>query len=83
MATTKWQCTQCGTSQTTQGLRPTTGGFCGKSKDHKHKWAKVTNQPTRWQCSQCGSSQTTQGMRPAVGGFCGKSKDHKHKWVKA
>lgn len=82
MATTKWQCTQCGTTQITQGLRPSAGGFCGKSKDHKHKWVKVIEKTTKWQCKNCGATQTTQGLRPGVGSFCGKSKDHKHKWVK-
>ena len=83
MATTKWQCSQCGTTQTTQGLRPSVGGFCGKAQDHKHKWAKVTNTPTKWRCMRCGTSQTTpNGLKPSVGGFCGASSDHKHRWTK-
>lgn len=80
MAATKWQCTKCGATQTAE--RPTTGGFCGQSSDHKHKWSKITMRPTKWQCKECGSSQTTNGLRPPVGSFCGKSKDHKHRWVK-
>lgn len=82
MATVKWQCTQCGTAQTTQGLRPSTGGFCGKAKDHKHKWVKVVEKQTKWQCKECGTTQITNGLRPSVGSFCGRSKDHKHRWVK-
>ena len=82
MATVKWQCRQCGTVQTTQGLRPSVGGFCGKSADHRHKWSKVIEKQTKWQCKECGTTQTTQGLRPGVGSFCGRSKDHKHKWVK-
>ena len=84
MASTKWQCTQCGGTQTTStGLRPSAGSFCGASKDHKHKWVKVVEKQTKWQCTQCGGTQTTStGLRPPVGSFCGKSKDHKHKWVK-
>ena len=82
MAATKWQCTQCGTTQTTQGLRPSVGGFCSKAKDNKHKWVKVIEKQTKWQCKECGTTQITQGLRPSVGGFCGKAKDHKHKWVK-
>ena len=39
--TTRWQCTKCGATQTTQGLRPSVGSFCGKSTDHRHKWTKV------------------------------------------
>lgn len=83
MASVKWQCTKCGATQTTQGARPATGGFCGKSTDHKHKWSKTTSGSTKWKCKECGATQTTQGLRPSVGGFCGKSKDHKHKWVKS
>lgn len=82
MATTKWQCSKCGTTQTTQGLRPSVGGFCGKAADKKHHWSKVVEKTTRWQCTKCGTTQTTQGLRPSVGSFCGKSKDHKHRWVK-
>ena len=82
MAATKWQCTRCGTTQMTQGLRPAAGGFCGKSSDHNHKWSKVIEKTTKWQCKNCGTTQVTQGLRPAVGAFCGKSSDHKHKWVK-
>ena len=82
MATTKWQCTQCGTTQTTQGSRPSVGGFCGKTKDNKHRWVKVVEKQTKWQCKECGMTQSTNGLRPSVGGFCGKSKDHKHRWVK-
>lgn len=82
MATTKWQCSKCGTTQTTQGLRPSVGGFCGKAADKKHHWSKVIEKTTRWQCTKCGTTQTTQGLRPSVGSFCGKSTDHKHKWVK-
>ena len=82
MATTKWQCSKCGTTQTTQGLRPSVGGFCGKAADKKHHWSKVVEKTTRWQCTKCGTTQTTQGLRPSVGSFCGKSTDHKHKWVK-
>ena len=82
MATTKWQCTQCGTTQTTQGLRPAAGGFCGKAADHKHRWIKVIERLTKWQCKECSATQTTNGTRPGVGSFCGKTKDHKHRWVK-
>lgn len=82
MSTTKWQCRQCGTTQITQGLRPSVGGFCGKSSDHQHKWSKVSEKQTRWQCKNCGTTQLTGGVRPSVGSFCGKSSDHKHKWVK-
>ena len=82
MSTTKWQCRQCGMTQTTQGLRPSVGGYCGKSNDHLHKWSKVVEKMTKWQCKYCGTSQTTQGLRPSVGSFCGRSADHKHKWVK-
>ena len=82
MATTKWQCSKCGATQTTQGLRPSVGGFCGKAADKKHHWSKVVEKTTRWQCTKCGTTQTTQGLRPSVGSFCGKSTDHKHKWVK-
>lgn len=82
MASVKWQCTKCGTTQTTQGLRPSVGGFCGKAADKKHHWSKVVEKTTRWQCTKCGTTQTTQGLRPSVGSFCGKSTDHKHKWVK-
>ena len=82
MAITKWQCTQCGTINTTQGLRPSVGCFCGKAKDHKHKWVKVVEKDTTWQCTQCGTMHKTQGLRPSVGSFCGRAKDHKHKWVK-
>lgn len=78
----KWQCTQCGTTQTTMGLRPVTGGFCGKTADHKHRWTKVSEGLMKWQCKECGSTQATNGLRPSVGGFCGKTKDHKHRWVK-
>lgn len=78
----KWQCTKCGATQTTQDDRPTSGGFCGKSSDHKHKWTKTTSGATKWKCKECGSTQMTQWLRPSVGGFCGKSNDHKHKWVK-
>ena len=81
MSTMKWQCRQCGTTQTTQGLRPV-GGFCGKSADHQHKWSKIVEKQTKWQCKNCGTTQTTNGLRPSVGSFCGKSSDHKHKWVK-
>lgn len=82
MVSTKWQCTKCGIIQMTQGLRPSPGGFCGKSSDHKHKWVKVVEKATKWQCKECGATQTTQGLRPSVGSFCGRSRDHKHKWVK-
>ena len=82
MATTKWQCRQCGITQVTQGLRPSVGGFCGKSSDHQHKWSKVIEKTTKWQCKNCGTTQITQGLRPGIGSFCGKSSDHKHKWVK-
>ena len=82
MAATRWQCTKCGTTQTTQGLRPAVGSFCGKSSDHQHKWVKVVQKVTKWQCTKCGTTQTTQGLRPAVGSFCGKSSDKTHKWVK-
>ena len=82
MVATKWQCKECGATQTTSGLKPSPGGFCGKSKDHKHRWVKVAQQQTRWRCRECGVTQTTSGLRPSAGGFCGKSKDHKHKWVK-
>ena len=81
MPTTKWQCRQCGTTQTTQGPQPI-GGFCGQSADHRHKWSKVIEKQTRWQCRNCGASQTTNSTRPSVGSFCGQSTDHKHKWVK-
>ena len=84
MATVKWQCTQCGGTQTTSGAKPSIGGFCGKSSDHKHRWVKTASGPTKWRCSHCGGTQTTSnGLRPSIGGFCGKAKDHKHKWVKA
>ena len=82
MATTKWQCRQCGITQTTQGLRPGVGGFCGKSSDHQHKWSKIIAQSTKWQCRCCGGTQLTQGLRPLTGGFCGKAADHNHKWIK-
>lgn len=82
MASVKWQCSQCGTTQMTQGLKPSAGGFCGKAKDHKHHWSKVIAKQTKWQCSKCGTTQTTQGLKPSVGSFCSKATDHKHKWVK-
>lgn len=40
MVTVKWQCSQCETTQTTLGLKPAVGGFCGASSDHKHRWTK-------------------------------------------
>jgi predicted nucleic-acid-binding Zn-ribbon protein len=81
---TKWQCSKCGASQTTaNGLRPSVGGFCGKSSDHKHKWVKAASGPVKWQCRECGVTQmTSNGLKPSVGSFCGKAKDHKHKWSK-
>ena len=82
MPLVKWQCRQCGATQSTQGLMPSVGGFCGKSPDKRHKWSRVIERQTRWQCRQCGATQTTQGLRPSVGSFCGKSKDNKHKWIK-
>ena len=82
MATTRWQCRHCGGTQTTQGLRPSVGSFCGRSSDHKHAWTKISVEPTRWQCRECGGTQMTSGLRPSVGSFCGKSRDHKHRWVK-
>ena len=83
MASTKWQCRQCGITQMTQGLRPSAGGFCGKSNDHQHKWAKVIEKLTKWQCKNCGTTySSSNGLRPPAGSFCGKAKDHKHKWVK-
>lgn len=83
MASVKWQCRQCGgTCSTSNGLRPPTGGFCGKSSDHQHKWSKVIEKPTKWQCTKCGGTYSSNGLRPPVGSFCGKSSDHKHKWVK-
>ena len=43
MAQIKWQCKQCGAIITTTApLRPPVGSFCGKSKDHKHKWVKIS-----------------------------------------
>ena len=77
----KWQCTKCGTTQTTAGLRPI-GGFCGQTKNHQHTWVKVVEKPTKWQCKFCGGTQSTNGLRPSTGGFCGKSQDRKHHWVK-
>lgn len=82
MASVRWQCTKCGTTQTTMGLRPSVSGYCAKAADKKHHWIKVIEKPTRWQCTKCGTTQTTQGLRPSVSGYCGKSTDHKHKWVK-
>ena len=84
MAMTKWQCTQCGTTQSTSnGLRPSPGNFCSKSKDRCHKWVKVINKPTKWQCTKCGCTQSSStGLRPSVGSVCSKSSDRKHKWVK-
>ena len=83
MASVKWQCSKCGTTQTTQGLRPSVGGFCGKAADKKHHWSKVIEKPTKFQCTKCGTTySSSNGLRPPVGSFCGKSTDHKHKWVK-
>ena len=42
MAQVKWQCKECGIIQTTQGARPSVGSFCGRSKDHKHRWVKIS-----------------------------------------
>lgn len=78
---TKYQCRQCGATQTTSGTAPV-GGFCAKSTDKKHKWSKVVEKQTKWQCKNCGTTQITNGLRPSVGSFCGKSKDNKHKWTK-
>ena len=82
MTSVKWQCRQCGTTQITQELRPSVGGFCGKASDHQHRWSKIVEKTTKWQCTKCGTTQTTQGLRHGVGSFCGKSSDHKHKWIK-
>lgn len=43
MATVKWQCKQCGAIMTMpQGMRPPIGSFCGKAKDHRHRWVKIS-----------------------------------------
>ena len=83
VSTVKWQCRQCGTVQTTQGLKPSFGSFCAKSSDNRHKWAKVIEKPTKWLCRECGCIQSTNGLRPSVGSFCGRTKDHRHRWMKA
>ena len=83
MASVKYQCKECGTTHVSpNGLKPPIGSFCGKAKDHKHKWVKVVEKQTKWQCKECGTTQVTNGLRPSAGSFCGRSKDHKHKWVK-
>lgn len=42
MAQIRWQCRYCGAIMTTpMGMRPPFGSFCGKSKDHKHRWIKI------------------------------------------
>ena len=41
MESVKWQCKECGATQTTSGSRPSPGSFCGRSKDHKHRWVKI------------------------------------------
>lgn len=84
MASTKWQCSQCGVVlSTSNGLRPPIGAYCGRSKDKRHHWSKVIEKPTRWQCTQCGTTQrTSNGVKPPIGAYCGRSKDGKHHWRK-
>jgi len=42
MQQVKWQCKLCGAIiLLPPGMRPPIGSFCGKSKDHKHRWVKV------------------------------------------
>ena len=81
---TKWQCSKCGaTTSTENGLRPPVGSYCAKSTDKKHRWSKVIAKTTRWQCTQCGATHTNNtGLRPPVGSYCSKSNDKKHRWRK-
>lgn len=42
MAQIRWQCRACGAIMTTAvGSHPPFGSFCARSKDHKHRWAKI------------------------------------------
>ena len=82
MPFTKWQCKECGSMVSNNGERPSMGGHCSKSKDHKHKWTKIVEKRTNWQCKLCGSRVANNGQRPSMGGACSKATDKKHKWVK-
>ena len=41
MPNVKWQCKECGAIFNSNGVRPPVGSFCGRTKDHKHKWVKI------------------------------------------